>query len=245
MKRLIPALAACAVLITSSIPVAATQVNTSLARIKGSVGYRADAVSPMQPIVTSLVLPDTAFAVTQAKSAGIITMPDSSEITLGEATKVQVGAFKTGEAGPGSTIRIDHGALEFSIKHPSGGKSNFQFITDTTEIAVRGTDGYVASGPNEDVVAVTSASSTNDVTVKTGGKTYHVAAGKSLHIKKHRGRVVGTSYTAGASHPAFKQFASLHKPSFAKAGAAAVAGVAAGAALHHAQAAARKKKKHH
>ena len=228
------AIAACA-------PSLAGGADTQLARVKGSVGYAEDSASPLQPIVTSLVLPDNALAVTQSSSAALVTMPDSSEITVGERAKVKIGAFKSAVAGPGSTILIDHGAVQFSIKHPAGGKSNYVFTTNTSQVAIRGTDGYISSDSHEDVVSVTHAGSANDVEVKAGGKTYHVAAGKTLRIKKKHNRVMGAAMVAGISHPAYKQFAGLHKP----APSAAKPAQAAGGAVHHEAAASAHKKKHH
>jgi len=46
------------------------------------------------------------FAVTRAQSAGVIAMPDSSLVSLGENTNVKVAAFENAAAGPGSTITL-------------------------------------------------------------------------------------------------------------------------------------------
>lgn len=244
-SRVIGAIVLAGALITLAPSPSAAGADTLLARVKGTVGYLDDAASPMNPIVATLALRASAIAVTQANSAALVTMPDSSEITLGEKTQVTVGAFKTGTLGPGSTISVNHGALMFAIKHPGGGRANYSFTTTTSQIAIRGTSGYIASNDDEDAIAVTQASTANDVVVKAGGKTYHVAAGKTLHIKKRQHRVLAASFANGAVHPSFGQFHSLHKPSGLGAGAAAVAGVAAGAAVKAHADAAHKKKKHH
>ena len=38
---------------------------------------------------------------------------------------------------------VDHGRVRFQVEHPKGGKADYTFMTPTTHIAVRGTEGDI------------------------------------------------------------------------------------------------------
>ncbi|MDP9017278.1 MAG: FecR family protein, partial [Candidatus Eremiobacteraeota bacterium] len=117
-----------------------------LQRDRGSVSYQ-DASGASHPVSGKIVLADDVLALTGRASAASLNLPDSSVVALGENTRVRVGAFNTGQNGPGSTIRVEGGALKFAIKHPGGSRSNYTFQTPTSQIAVRGTEGFLVVGP--------------------------------------------------------------------------------------------------
>jgi hypothetical protein len=148
-----------------------------LQRVRGTVGYATAAdTSDFKSVFAKFDLPDEDFAVTRGQSAAVVAMPDSSLISLGENTSVQVGAFDSAVASPGSTIKVNGGTLRFDIRRPEGGAANYRFTTPTSQIAVRGTVGLLAfvNGVTTvgcvacaaDSVAVTVG--TNTVTLVTG-----------------------------------------------------------------------------
>ena len=138
-----------------------------LARVKGVVGYQVAATSEFKPIFGRLDLPDDAYAVTKPNASAVLRLKDSSEIDIGENTKVQVGAFSTAASGNTNTIALNGGALHFNIRHPQGGQSNYKFVTATSQIAVRGTEGFLIAGANGTQVVCVSCAA-GDVTVQVG-----------------------------------------------------------------------------
>src|SRR5580700_6242919 len=85
-----------------------------LARVKGVVGYQTSATGEFKPIFGRLDLPDDAFAITKPNGSAVLRLKDSSEIDIGENTKVQVGAFSSAESGNQNTIYLNGGALHFN-----------------------------------------------------------------------------------------------------------------------------------
>ena len=92
-------------------------------------------------------LSDAALAVTLAQSRAQLILPDSSSIDIGATTRVRLGAFNAVDTGNPNVIVLELGALHFTIRHPAGGRANYRFVTPTSQIAVRGTDGYIVTGP--------------------------------------------------------------------------------------------------
>jgi len=184
--------------------------DTALSHVKGAVGYEPHPTSTFEAIAGTLVVPDESTAVTRAASAGVVTLADSSQIVLGENTSVRIGALKTAADGSkGSTIAIDHGAIEFYIRHLPNTHSNYTFTTATTQVAVRGTVGFINADAGEDAVAVTEGTP-GDVTVTSGGRKYAVPTGRTLHLQKRHGHVIAAHFTPGANHPKMLQFVQAH-----------------------------------
>ncbi len=152
-----------------------------LRRIRGDVGYQPAATAPLTRIFGHILLPDDAIAVTQAASAGELALPDSSLVTLGADTRIVVGAFNTTAAGPGSTITVNGGALRFAIQRPAGGRANYQFVTTTSQIAVRGTVGLLSFVNGVTNVACIACAA-DSVVVTVGGRTYALATGQVLTV---------------------------------------------------------------
>jgi len=181
--------------------------------MKGSVGYKTDAAAQVKPIAGKQVLPDEAFAVTQMRSIADLNMPDSSVITIGEATEVQVGAFNSAVPA-GSKITLKNGALKFSIKHPTGAQANYQFITPTSSIGVRGTEGFLVVGNNgTQLVCLACAAGDVTLTVTATGITTGLVTGQVLTITGTPAAatsVVGT--TSNLNTPAVNQFSNGANP---------------------------------
>jgi hypothetical protein len=184
-----------------------------LARVKGVVGYQATATSDFKPIFGRLDLPDDAFAVTKPNASAVLRLKDSSEIDIGENTKVQVGAFNPAASGNQNTIVLNGGALHFNIRHPQGGQSNYRFVTATSQIAVRGTEGFLIAGANGTQVVCVSCAA-GDVSVQVGQQTVSIVSNQTLTVLGSNPLTATTSITANptVNNPAVNQFNGNQNP---------------------------------
>jgi hypothetical protein len=184
-----------------------------LARVKGIVGYQVSATSVFKPIFGRLDLPDDAFAVTKPNAAAVLRLRDSSEIDIGENTKVQVGAFNPVESGNQNTIVLNGGALHFNIRHPQGGQSNYRFVTATSQIAVRGTEGFLIAGANGTQVVCVSCAA-GDVSVQVGTQTVSIVSNQTLTVLGSNPLTATTSISANPTinNPAVNQFNGNQNP---------------------------------
>ncbi len=216
-----------------------------LARVKGVVGYQASATGDFKPIFGRLDLPDDAFAVTKPNASAVLRLKDSSEIDIGENTKVQVGAFTPAESGNANTINLQGGALHFNIRHPQGGQSNYKFVTATSQIAVRGTEGFLVAGANGTQVVCVSCAA-GDVTVQVGQQTVSIVSNQTLTVLGTNPLSATTTISTNptVNNPAVNQFNNNSNPfttttsptsvdptgSLSGGGTGAAAGAGAGAA---------------
>ncbi len=211
--RRIAVFAFCAVVVANAaLPTASlASSDKQLERVRGVVGYRAAADGPLHQIVGRLDLADDAWAVTENAAAALLRLADSSEIELGEKTVVQVGAFNSAQSGAQNTIVVEHGALHFKIRHPAGMRSNYVFQTGTSQIAVRGTEAYVVSGPRGTQVFCVECTP-GDVTIRTGARVITIVTGQTATILG--ASAAGASITVGANaalhNPALDQFVASH-----------------------------------
>ena len=184
-----------------------------LARVKGVVGYQLSATSDFKPIFGRLDLPDDAFAVTKPNGSAVLRLKDSSEIDIGENTKVQVGAFNAASSGNQNTIVLNGGALHFNIRHPQGGQSNYRFVTATSQIAVRGTEGFLIAGANGTQVVCVSCAA-GDVSVQVGQQTVSIVTNQTLTVLGSNPLTATTSITANptVNNPAINQFNGNQNP---------------------------------
>ena len=166
---------------STSDPLGAAAGDKQLARVKGIVGYQTAANAPFKAIFGRLDMPDDAIAVTQAGGAAVLRLKDSSEIDIGEKTSIQVGAFNGVDSGKTNEIVLNGGALHFNIRHPVGGQSNYKFTTATSQIAVRGTEGFLLSGASGTQVVCVSCA-VGDVTVQTGSQVTTIVSGQTAVI---------------------------------------------------------------
>lgn len=134
----VAALAGWLILATAPGITAAADNTKQLRRIRGSVGFQTERATGFVPIFGKFDLPDSDYAVTHAKSAAVIAMPDSALIWLGENTTVAVSAFDGTSGSPGSAIVVADGSLRFDLRRPLGGPhANYHFVTPTSQIQVR------------------------------------------------------------------------------------------------------------
>lgn len=125
-----------ATLSLSALDAGRAATNKFMQHVRGTVGYQVGDAGPFNRVAASLDLPDDAFAITQDKSAALLQLPDSSIVSLGMNTKVQVSAFDLSQNGPGATITVNGGALRFEVKRPQGSVANYHFVTPTSQVGV-------------------------------------------------------------------------------------------------------------
>jgi FecR protein len=198
-----------------------------LQRLKGDIGWATQAdAGDYKQVFGKFLLPDDDYAVTRAKSAAQIAMPDSSLIELGESTSVKVGVFDNTTASPGATITLNDGSrLRFEIKRPQGGVANYHFVTPTSQVAVRGTVGLISLINNVTTVGCLACEA-DSVVVQVGPQTFALATGQFLAVSALGAVTTGAlSVVTGAFAGAGVSVA----PSAAGA-AGAAGGAAAGAA---------------
>ena len=187
-----------------------------LQRVRGTIGYSTvKDTSDFKSVFGKFDLPDDDYAVTRAKSAAQIAMPDSSLISLGENTTIQVGAFDNTTASPGATITVNDGSrLRFEIKRPEGGAANYHFVTATSQVAVRGTVGLLAFVNGVTTVGCVACAA-DSVTVTVGTQTIALVTGQFVAVS-----ALG-AVTTGALSVVTGAFAGRRRTSSAVAGAAA------------------------
>ncbi|HEY1727085.1 MAG TPA: FecR domain-containing protein [Candidatus Baltobacteraceae bacterium] len=136
----------------------------TVVRVSGDVGYQTGANTPFIPITGQQAVPDNAYVVTRASGVADLVMPDSSVIRIAQAASIQVGAFHDPGTGE-NTITIYNGSFRFKVQHPAGGVSNYKFVTPTSQIAVRGTEGLGTVKTDVTQVSTTVSNQPNDVQV--------------------------------------------------------------------------------
>ncbi len=226
-RRFHAAALAGAVLLALAAPPSMAADETSLQRVKGTVQYKNEGGTPTA-IVGKLNLPDSADAITQSKSAAMLTLADSSIVALGENTDVNVGAFRRGAAGPGSTIVLNNGTLRFDVRRPTGATADYHFTTPTTQIAVRGTVGLLSVlGGNTTVACLACAADSVSVTVSATAQTFTLITGQVLTVT-----AAGVAAVAATTASVIGGFSAAGVSTSAASGAAAAtAGVASGAGV--------------
>lgn len=136
----------------------------TLVRVSGDVGYQTGPNTPFIAITGQQAIPDNAYVVTRPNGIADLVMPDSSVIRIAQAASIQVGAFHDPGAGE-NQITIYNGSFRFKVQHPAGGVSNYRFVTPTSQIAVRGTEGLGSVKPDVTQVSTTLSNTPNDVQV--------------------------------------------------------------------------------
>ncbi len=175
---------------SGTLDVGRAAANKLLQHLKGTVGYQIGDGGAFSGVTASQELPDDAYAITQDKSAGLLQLPDSSLVSLGMNTKVQVGAFDSSQNGLGATIIVNGGALRFEVKRPQGGVANYHFVTPTSQVGVRGTVGLLALLNGQTTVACLACAA-DSITVTVAGQTYTLATGQVLTVTAGGGVTTG------------------------------------------------------
>lgn len=178
------ALVLCACLVAGLVPhpTQAADPGKQLQRVRGTIGWAtvADA-SDFKTVFGKFDLPDDDFAVTRQQSAAVLQLPDSSLVSLGQNTTVQVGAFNNAANGPGATITVSGGTLRFDIRRPEGGAANYKFVTPTSQVGVRGTVGLLAFTNGVTTVGCVVCAA-DSVTITTATQTITLVTGQFVTI---------------------------------------------------------------
>jgi hypothetical protein len=176
--RPISAIVAAALLVAAP---AGAASDKQLVAVRGTSGYQATADAPFRRVVSRQLLADNNIAVTQAASNALVVLPDSSEVALGAATSVVVGAFNDPQSTTPTTVTLKGGALRFNVRHPDGARTNYVFTTATSQIAVRGTIALYKTGPDGDVISCLQCAP-GDATVTVSGQTFPLLSGQTLFV---------------------------------------------------------------
>ena len=179
VQRFLAVLAALAA--ASLVPATAASTGNELRYVRGIDGYRVTQTAPFTRVVGRIALGDDAFAETQTQSNALVVLQDSSEVALGATTLVRIGAFNDPASTTPTTITLSGGALRFTVRHPQGGRSNYRFVTNTSQLAVRGTTGLYASGPNGDVISCLQCDP-GDAVATVGTQTIPLVSGQTLFV---------------------------------------------------------------
>lgn len=180
-----------------------------LQRLSGSVGYATPSDERYVPVTGSLQLEPRDYALTKERSMAQVTLPDSSVISIGASTRVRVGAFAMAREVASMQIVIASGALHFAILHPPGGHSNYTFVTPTSQVGIRGTEGIIVVRPGETIVACVHGTANDTLVTAKDGSRVFVPVGETLRIQAMPGNRVRMFMSRGVSGPQFEQFASI------------------------------------
>ena len=226
-RALIASALGCSVALGAAVPVAADN-NNQLQHVRGTTGYESPP-GTFHAVFGKADLADNALAVTRVSSAAVVALPDSSLVSLGENTSVTVGALVTAADGPGSTIQLNNGSLRFDIRRPEGARSNYRFVTTTSNVAVRGTVGLL-SFLNNTTTVVCLACQADSVSVTVGNQTFTLLTGQMLTVT-----AAGAVTTTAVATSVMQAFSAASVPTSsaattAAAGLPAASGAAAGAA---------------
>ncbi len=202
MRTLSRVIAALILIVATAPHAGAATGDKQLARVRGTVQYQTDASAAFKPILGRLVLPDDAVAVTLADSQGLLKLADSSEIDVGAKARFHGGAFNALTTGKPNVVTLELGAIHFVVRHPSGARANYVFVTPTSQIGVRGTEGYIVTGPSgTDFYCATC--SAGDVTMKVGGRSIRLVTGQQVIVEGADAESAKTSvFKAPCSNPA-------------------------------------------
>ena len=164
ITRLVSAMLATAFILVQAPHLVRAVTEKTVVHISGDVGYQTGQNTAYIPITGQQALPDNAYVVTRQNGVADLVLPDSSVIRIAQVATVQVGAFHEPGAGE-NTINIYNGSFRFKVQHPAGGQANYRFVTPTSQIAVRGTEGLGTVTSAQTQVSNTQSTTPNDVSV--------------------------------------------------------------------------------
>jgi len=159
-----------------------------LTNLKGDVSYEHNAATSRVFPSASIALTQDDYAITAAASQGRLTLPDSSRVTLGSSTRIQLAFFDQADVATAKFV-IYAGKTRFVVEHPQGGHANYTFTTPTTQIAVRGTEGDIGVDGDSLTLNIYNTADQSipvQVTFTKGdkaGTSVNVFAGQSLVAK--------------------------------------------------------------
>ncbi len=202
-------------IVLASLPLSArSDTDKVLTNVKGSVSYERDGTPHSLVPKVKQLLTDSDVAVTQTESLAQVALPDSSIVTLGAQTRVQLAFFNQTDIANAKFV-VYQGKTRFQVQHPQGAAANYTFVTPTTQIAVRGTEGDIDVDQDNLTVNVYNSSQPDGVQVtytkgNLAGTTVKVLAGQSLVAKLVNGII--QSQVNKITQAALNEFAELGVP---------------------------------
>lgn len=183
-----------------------------LQNVKGAVSYQHGSASAHKLARSaSVLLSDNDVAITGDASEAAVALPDSSRVTMGSDTRVQLAFFNQAEQNSAKFI-VYQGKTRFKVEHPAGARANYTFVTPTASVAVRGTEGDIGVDGQNLVVNVYGLSDPNlTVLVDTNdGQHFTIKAGQQLLAKWVNGKIQAT--ISALTQQALAQFDELGAP---------------------------------
>jgi solute:Na+ symporter, SSS family len=114
-----------------------------LQNVHGDVSYVISGTTEKLAPSATKALNDKDVAQTGNDSLGALTLPDSSRVSMGSNTRVQLAFFSQTDVATAQFV-VYQGKTRFNIEHPKGAKADYKFVTPTATIAVRGTEGDIS-----------------------------------------------------------------------------------------------------
>jgi hypothetical protein len=180
-----------------------------LQRVSGELDYQSSADENREAITGQLLVKPRGFALTQTHSMAAIDLPDSSVVSIGASSRVGLGHFDRETWGSRSVMTIYDGAIHFAVKHPAGARANYTFVTPTSQIAIRGTEGIIVVRGDETIIACVHGTN-NDTLVTYGrGRQMYVPVGMTVRIRGGMGNTAVMSMRRGIVGPEFDQFKAI------------------------------------
>jgi hypothetical protein len=192
-----------------SAPINAQSQAIVLQRVSGEVGYLTSLRAAPVPVVGQLAIEPRDYAQTQARSMAALNLPDSSIVSIGASTRVQVARFQQLGSTSIARMTIYDGAVHFSVRHPGGARANYVFVTPTSEIAIRGTEGIIVVLPGETIVACVHGTPNDTLVITKDGSRMYVPVGETVRIHSITSKHTTMSMHSGITGAQFAQFASI------------------------------------
>lgn len=203
------ALAAAWVATASSVAAAADPAPIVLERLSGSVGYLTAPLAQPVPVTGRLTIDPRDYALTQLRSMAALDLPDSSVVSIGASTRVQVGQFEDSQGGSRMSMTIYSGAVHFSVRHPQGARASYVFVTPTSEVAIRGTEGIIVVLPGETIVACVHGMPNDTLVIARDGSRMYIPVGETVRIRAMTKKRMSMVMRKGIAGPQFAQFAGI------------------------------------
>jgi hypothetical protein len=180
-----------------------------LQRLSGQLDYQPKPDANGEAIVGQLLVQPRGYALTRARSMAAIDLPDSSVVSIGASSRVGLGHFDRETWGSRSLMTIYDGAIHFAVKHPAGARANYTFVTPTSQVAIRGTEGIIVVRGDETIIACVHGTN-NDTLVTYGrGRQMYVPVGMTVRIRGSMGTAAVMSMRHGIVGPEFDQFKAI------------------------------------
>jgi hypothetical protein len=165
-----------------------------LENLKGVVRYESAGVAARDLALNGTVgVSDRNILSTGSESLGKLTLPDSSTITLGGDTRVELSRFDLSNVAHAAFV-LYSGKTRFAVNHPKGALANYTFKTPVGEIAVRGTQGDISVDIQDGMrLNVYHLGENNQpVTLDTiYGEHFTLHGGEKVWVRWQNGKLVG------------------------------------------------------